>query len=372
MVTAPEGDDGASSRGAVRLYRGYRAPMGTPEASGPEVLGQGREPDPDRPPPRRGSPRSLRGAWLAVVAVALVVGGGWYAGRPDLDGTTLRPGPTPQPAGTQLPTPDATALVSGLAEGHDLAAPPAPALNSFIASAGHVLLFLQIRNVGTQPLRIVDGVVPQDGASRDLTAGGLAAGTSGGGSLAPGNQTEVFVRLSVRCPQALTGPAAAAVLLVAEQPGRHPRLERVPTDRLGSLWDEARRAACRRADLHRDVTAAVVPGSVRAALADDGSLSVSAVLAVHDAAGFAAVLTGPAVSVGGGGRLVVDGGSTRAVPLRWDGGRCGKAARPVAASQAPTYHVELPELAGDGVVDLGRDFTAAWTARIRSACSQPG
>jgi hypothetical protein len=214
--------------------------------------------------------------------------------------------------------------------------------------------------------------VPQDGASRDLTAGGLAAGTSGGGTLPPGNQTEVFVRLSLRCPQALAGPPVGAILLVAEQPGRHPRLERVPTDQLGALWDEARHAACRTADLRRDVTARVVPGSVRAEVADNGSLSVSAVLSVHDSAGFAAVITGPAVSAGGGGRLVVDGGSTRAVPLRWEGGTCAAAAAPVLASKAPTYRVELPGVVGTEAVDLGRGFGTAWVAEVGSACGQPG
>ena len=339
--------------------------MGTPVPSGPEVLGHGREPELERVPPRRGGGRSLRGAWIVVIGLALMVGGGLYAGRPQLGGGTAGSATALR---SQHPVPDATALVSGLAEGHDLAAPSAPALNSFIASGGHVLLFVQIRNVGTEPLRILDGVVPQDGASRDLTAGGLAAGTSGGGTLAPGNQTEVFIRLSVRCPQALAGAPAKAILLVAEQDGRHPRLERVPTDQLGALWDEARHAACRPADLRRDVTVAVVPGSVRSELGEGGRLTVSAVLSVHDSAGFAAVISGPAVSAGGGGRLVVDGGSTRAVPLRWDGGRCGAAAPPVKAAKAPAYRVELPRLVGHAVVDLGAGFAAAWDAQIQQAC----
>ena len=196
-----------------------------------------------------------------------------------------------------------------------------------------MLLFVQIRNTGSQSLRIVDGVVPQDGASRDLTAGGLAAGTSSGATLPPANQTEVFVSLSVRCARVLAGSPAEAILLVAQQPGRHPRLERVSMDQLGSLWDEARHAACRAADPRRDLTAAVVPGSVRATLADDGTLTVSAVMSVHDSAGFAAVLTGAAVSAGGGGRLVVDGGSTRSVPLRWGGGRCAARGRPGAGGE---------------------------------------
>ena len=91
-------------------------------------------------------------------------------------------------ASSDAPTPDATALVSGLSEAHDLQAPGAPALDSYIASGGHVLLFLQVANVGRAPLRIVGGIVPQTGASRDLTAGGLSAGTSGGGALNPGDQ----------------------------------------------------------------------------------------------------------------------------------------------------------------------------------------
>ncbi len=209
---------------------------------------------------------------------------------------------------------------------------------------------------------------PRTAPAATSRAGGLAAGTSGGGRLAPGNQTEVFVRLSVRCPQALAGAPAKALLLVAEQDGRHPRLERVPTDQLGALWDEARHAACRPADLHRDLTVAVVPGSVRAELGEGGHLTVTAVLSVHDSAGFAAVITGPAVSAGGGGRLVVDGGSTRAVPLRWDAGRCGAAAPPVTAAKAPAYRVELPRLVGHAVVDLGAGFATAWSAQVQQAC----
>ena len=187
-------------------------------------------------------------------------------------------------------------------------------------------------NVGGAPLRIVGGIVPQTGASRDLTAGGLSAGTAGGGALNPGDSTEVFVRLTVRCPQVLDGTAASVVLLVAEEQGRHPRLERIPMDALGPYWDEARHAACRTADAARDVTAAVVAQSVRAARSDDGAVTVSAVISFHDAAGFAAVVTGPAVAMGGGGRVVVDGGSTRSVPMRWDAGTCRHRTPPVTAA----------------------------------------
>ena len=346
--------------------------MGTPAPPGPEVLGHGREPEPGAPPVRRARPRprALRGAGIVLVVAAIAVGGTWYAGRPDLGGTTPRPLAS-APNRDDAPTPDATALVSGLSEGHDLVAPAAPALNSFIASGGHVLLFLQIRNVGTSPLGITSGIVAQNGASRDLTAGGLSAGTSGGQTLLPGEQTEVFVRLAVRCPQVLADPPVGSVLLVAEQAGRHPRLERVVTAALGPFWDEARRAACRVADPDRDVRATVVPGSVRASHTETGGLTVTAVLQVHDGAGFAAVVTGEAVS-GDGGRLVVDGGSTRSVPLRWAAGRCGAAAAPVSPAAAPTYSVELPQHAGTGRVALGKTFAAEWTAQIRAACSQPG
>ena len=255
--------------------------MGTPAPSGPEVLGNGREPEPDRPsddtPPAARKLRAPRGLWAIGLAVALLLGGVWYAGRPDLDGSPSLPKTSGTGNHQQSAAPDATTLVSGLAEGHDLAAPSSPALDSFIASGGHVLLFMQVKNIGAEPLRILDGVVPQDGTSRDLNAGGLSAGTSGGGVLQPGDQTEIFLRLTVRCPEVLDGPAAKAVLLVAEQPGRHPRLERVRTDALGSYWDEARQAACRPSETG-DVSARVVPQSVRAVRADDGSLTVSAVL----------------------------------------------------------------------------------------------
>jgi hypothetical protein len=262
--------------------------------------------------------------------------------------------------------------VSGLAEGHDLTAPSAPALDSFIASGGHILLFLQIRNVGRAALRIQDGIVPQDGASRDLTAGGLSAGTSIGAPLLPGYQTEVFVRLTVRCPRVLGGTAARAVLLVAQEPGRHPRLERVPMDALGPYWDEARQAACRTADPTRDVTASVVPGSVRATRADDGTLTVSGVVVFHDAAGFAAIVTGTAVAAGGGGRLVVDGGSTRSVPMRWAAGTCPAPVGPVRPQAGPSYRVDLPQASAAGRVLLGDSFGAEWLSQVRAVCARSG
>jgi hypothetical protein len=347
--------------------------MGAPDPPGPEVLGHGREPDPYGAEDlaehaHRPRPRLPRGTSAALVVLALVAGGLWYAGRPDLggraggtDGSTTR--------GSDAPVPDATTLVSGLAEAHDLQAPAAPALDSFIASGGHVLLFLQVANVGHAPLRIVGGVVPQTGASRDLTAGGLSAGTSGGGPLNPGDQAEVFVRLTVRCPQVLDGAAAKAVLLVSEEQGRHPRLERVPMDALGTYWEEARQAACRVADADRDVTAGVVPGSVRAVRSDDGSLTVSGVISFHDAAGFAAVVTGPAVAMGGGGRLVVDGGSTRSVPMRWAAGTCAKPAAPITAAAAPRYVVDLPQQTAAGRVGLDDRFASEWTAELREVCA---
>jgi hypothetical protein len=348
--------------------------MGAEDPTGPEVLGQGREPEPygpdDLDPATRRRPRLPRGTSAALVVLVLVVGGLWYAGRPDLDGGAARPTTTGR--SVDSPAPDATALVSGLAEGHDLQAPAAPALDSFIASGGHVLLFLQVANVSRVPLRIVGGIVPQTGASRDLTAGGLSAGTSGGGPLNPGDQTEIFVRLTVRCPEVLDGAAAKAVLLVAEQQGRHPRLERIPMDALGVYWDEARQAACRTSDATRDVSAAVVPGSVRAARADDGSLTVSAVISFHDSAGFAAVVTGPAVAMGGGGRLVVDGGSTRAVPMRWDARTCRQPLPPVATPAAPPYRVDLLQKSAAGRVALSAGFAGEWTAQVRAICSPAG
>lgn len=349
--------------------------MGTPAPSGPEVLGNGREPEPDRQSDDEAlvarNLRAPRGLWAIGLVVALLLGGVWYAGRPDLDGSTSLPKTGGIGADEQSATPDATALVSGLAEGHDLAAPPSPALDSFIASGGHVLLYMQVKNIGTAPMRILDGVVPQDGASRDLTAGGLAAGTSGGGVLQPGDQTEIFLRLIVRCPEVLAGPAAKAVLLVAEEPGRHPRLERVPTDSLGQYWDEARHAACRPSEPANDVTARVVPLSVRAVRADDGSLTVSAVLVFHSAAGFAAVVTGPAVAAGGGGRLVVDGGSTRSVPMRWVAGRCGRTAGPVDPASAPLYRIDLPQAGATAQVQLDDGFAAEWTSALGDVCARP-
>jgi hypothetical protein len=342
--------------------------MGTP-ATGPEVLGQGRDLQDHADEPRRASSaaRLPRGVWTVLAVLGLLAGGTWYAGRPVLDRSQAAPRPAATGAAILGPDPQGTALVSGLAEGHDLSAPKQEALDSFIASGGHVLLFLQVRNDGVEPVRILDGVVPQDGASRDLTAGGLAAGTSAGGMLGPGDSGEVFVRLGVRCPEVLAGRAASSVLLLAEQPGRHPRLERVVISSIAPYWDEARRAACTTPDPGRDVRARVTAGSLRATRNDDGTVSVSAVLQVHDAAGFAAVVTGPAVAAGGG-PLVVAGGSTSAAPLRWSAGRCTQAT--VAAPPgAPTYTVDLPQVSATGRVDLGPDFAAAWRSAVAAACA---
>ena len=212
--------------------------------------------------------------------------------------------------------------------------------------------------------------MPQTGASRDLTAGGLSAGTSGGGPLTPASRPRCSCASPCGARRCSTAPRPGCVLLVAEQAGRHPRLERRPAA-LGPYWDEARQAACRTADADRDVPRDGRAGSVRASHTETGGLTVTAVIPFHDAAGFAAVVTGEAVS-GDGGRLVVDGGSTRSVPLRWAAGRCGAAAAPVSPAAAPTYSVELPQHAGTGRVALGKTFAAEWTAQIRAACSQPG
>ena len=343
--------------------------MGSSAPTGPEVLGQGREPQDQQDATAHAAPvgRLPRGVWTALAVLVLVAGGTWYAGRPVLDRSAAVPRPAAAGVGILGPEPQNTALVSGLAQSHDLSAPADRSLDSFIASGGHVLLFLQVRNDGATPVRILDGVVPQDGASRDLTAGGLSAGTSQGELLRPGSSGEVFVRLRVQCPQVLAGPAASSVLLLAEQPGRHPRLERVVISSLAPYWDEARRAACTAPDPGRDVQARVSPGSLQAVRSQDGTVSVSAVLQVHDAAGFAAVVTGAAVA-SGGGRLVVDGGSTGAAPLRWPAGQCthATAGSPPAA---PTYTVELPQLSASGRVDLGPDFAAAWASAVAVACA---
>ena len=147
-------------------------------------------------------------------------------------------------------------------------------------------------------------------------------------------------------------PRPSVVLLVAEEQGRHPRLERIPMDALGPYWDEARHAACRTADAARDVTAAV-GRAVRARRAQPttATLTVSAVISFHDAAGFAAVVTGPAVAMGGGGRR---GRRRRVDPFGADAleRRDLRAYRtpPVTAAAAPPYRVDLPQetAAGQG------------------------
>jgi hypothetical protein len=375
MVTAPEGDDGASPRGAVRLPRSYRFLMDGP-ASSPgderphEVLAQGSEQAlPDRHPPWSVRLRHLlvgtsaRTAVSAGLLVVAVVGGAvWYAGRPSLPAlehpqrlTALRHAPDP------FPGPFGTRTVEGLAVAHQLSAPPAPAQDSFIASAGHVLLFLQVSNGGTQPVRIVDGLVPQVGSQPDLSAGGLSAGTSNGRALGAGQTAEVFVRLRLDCSVALAGPPADRLLLVSQVTGRRPQLQALPMDPLAPLWDEARHAACSPPAPARAVTARLLPGSLKAMRAASGALVVHGTLRVHDSAGFAAVLVW-----GAGASAAVSGGSTLTVSVGWQAGTC---AQPAAAPPPPSYRVRLPDGAAVTTAEVDIGFATDWAAALHAACS---
>src|SRR5205823_3758581 len=156
--------------------------------------------------------------------------GAWYAGRPTLP-------PTPhveaaQPSATGSGTrhappqdPFGDRKVEGLYVTHELTAPAAPALDSFIASGSHVLLFLQVRNGGTHAVRVLDGLVAQEGAEPDQSAGGLSAGTSSGRPLEPGRTAEIFVRVQLACGSALQGPPATRLLLVSQAEGRRPLMQ---------------------------------------------------------------------------------------------------------------------------------------------------
>ena len=192
MVTAPEGDGGASSRGAVRLSTRATVPVW---ARRPRPVRRSSATAESRSPTRRPTTRrsalratcALRAACgRSVLVVALLVGGVWYAGRPDLGGVTSRGTGERRSRAVRRPRtrprwsrawPRATTWSRRRR----------PALDSFIASGGHVLLFIQVKQrrygAAAHPRT---ASCPQDGASRDLTAGGLAAGTSGGGVLSPG------------------------------------------------------------------------------------------------------------------------------------------------------------------------------------------
>jgi hypothetical protein len=336
----------------------------------PELLAQGDEPGAERTSrwralaarlPDRGGP-ALGGALLVV---ALVAGGAWYAGRPQLPPTPSHgaPATTSAPTAARVqPLPDefGNRAVEGLPLARTLVAPAAPAKDSFIASSGHVLLFVQVRNTGQQPLRVVEGLIPQDGAEGEFSGGGYTAGSSSGAPLLPGRTAEVYVRLRLDCALALQGAPTDRLLLVTQVESHRPALQSIRLDALGPLWDEARHAACRPVPPESAVSATVVPGSLSAVAGSGGALVVRGTVRVHDAAGFGAVLLW-----GTGGSTFVNGGSTVTATVGWDAGTCAHRGPPAGPL---TYQVRLPD--GSAVTTAPADpgFTSEWQSAVASAC----
>ena len=175
---------------------------------------------------------------------------------------------------------------------------------------------------------------------------------------------EVFVRVRLQCPEVLDGPPTTALMLVAERAGQRPRMERVDVSALGPYWDEARHAGCSTPDPGRDVTVRPVPGSVRATLVGPGLADLSARLAVARRAGFAAVVSPLAPDARRGpGRLVVEGGATREVPVVLGQVACAAALPPL-----PAYRVELLEGSASVPAVLGPAAAAEWRAALDLAC----
>jgi hypothetical protein len=337
----------------------------------PELLANGDEPGDARTSrwralaerlPARAGPAVAGGLFV----VALVAGGAWYAGRPELPPTPPHGAATPSPAAPAVtstePLPDAFAnrAVEGLPLARSLVAPAAPADDSFIASGGHVLLFIQVRNTGKEPLRVVEGLVPQAGAEGEFSGGGYTAGTSSGAPLLPGQTAEVYVRLRLDCSVSTQGDPANRLLLVTQFGSRRPAMQSIPLDALGSLWDEARHAACRPVPADAAVTAAVLPGSLTPVRGAGGSLVVRATVRVHDSAGFGAVLLW-----GSGGSTFVGGGSTVSATVGWDAGSC---AHPGPVPGPLAYQVRLPDGSAVATTPADPGFSPEWRTAVASAC----
>jgi hypothetical protein len=344
-----------------------------------EVLGQGPEPDRGRPP-RGPMPAGLRAASY-VAAVAVATGALWFTAS--RHAPTTHPGPAPSSTAestadalaqtqTVYPSPDFATLPAR----HDLTVSPVPGQHSFIAFSTHILLFLHLTYTGPAPVRLVDGRVPQGGAYPDDGAGGLTAGTTENVPLRAGIPTEVFVRTRVACPQVLAGEPVDHLDLVTQATGDVPRSQIVDLRVLGAYWDEARHAACSRADAAQALTVGIdVAAMVGSPAHGGGRPWVGAALSLHNSAGFEAVavlsrasppglsLTAPALTTTGAD---VDGGSTFLAPLRWVVLDCTLA----RASAPPELDFQVAVSDSRAQVRWAQDaaFAAAWRIALGEAC----
>jgi hypothetical protein len=350
------------------------------DRGGTDLLEHGRpEPEPRSRPPQRSTssrPRTARLLVLAVGSAGVAAAALWYGGRPAL------PVPSADRAATshRLPPVPARVPLDGTAPAlhHDLSMPADQAANWFLASSGHALLYLEIHNDSAQPLRVVGGGVQQPGVRADNAAGGLTAGTQGSRPLAPGVTTEVFVRMAVDCATAVQGRATDQLVLLVEDPADPSTtwFQDVSLAPTGTLWDDARHAACTTLTAQQALGIRLVPGSVRGAVSTTGVRTISAVLELHDRAGYTVQVLRQGTPLGRGPQLVwetddellsVSGGATLTSTVTWQLSDCGAAgAKPPGP---PAFDVREPEGATTPLAaQLGDWFPAAWAGARAHAC----
>lgn len=311
----------------------------------------------------------MRSTGYLLVAV-LGAGGVYLAARPHPG----PPAPLAEPVPSTIvvePSPDSLATLPAR---HDLTVSTAVGEPSFIAFGGHILLFMRVTYGGSAPVRVVDGRVPQAGAYPDLGAGGLTAGTSANIALRKGVPTEVFIRTRVDCSTVLAGPPVDHVDLVTQPDGAVPRAQVIDLTGLDTYWDEARHAACTRPDAAHDLAETV--SGVRGVPGNAGRAPwVEGVLALHDRAGFDAVVTlsdvGPSTAFFTAATLtsagaVVEGGATYVTPVRWMVTDCA-VEQTQPAPDLPA-HVTINESAATVPGNLGPSFAAAWRLALLQAC----
>jgi hypothetical protein len=344
-----------------------------------EVIGQGREPD----GPLRSwhLPHGGRGRSIAAATVVLAVGG-WAL----LHGSPHALDPLSPPAAPTVAT--GTPSVPAQRVSEDLRIDAAPGTRSFLAISGHILLFLLVRNVSHEAVRVDDVRVPQNGAYPDAGAGGLTAQTLNSRMILPDVPTDLFVRTRVDCTVVLSGSPTDHLAVTEEHSSGPSYSARLDLRGLGTFWDEARRAACVPPPPDAAVLVSLVPGSLTEVTAGADPL-VTAQVTLHDLAGLSAVVrlapgrrtTGPSGTSGTSGTVsvaaralhgndfAVDGGSSRTTQVSWTLHGC-----PPGGTHAPltlALQVELPS--GIATVVHQLDPTRmhapdAWAAALAEVC----
>jgi hypothetical protein len=335
-----------------------------------DVIGQGREPD----GPRRSWHPPLGGRGQSVVAAALVLlVGGW---------ALLHGSPRAlDPASPQAVTSVAPSLPAQPVS-EDLRIDPAPGTRSFLAISGHILLFLLVRNVSQQAVRVDDVRVPQNGAYPDAGAGGLTAQTLNSRAIPPDVPTDLFVRTRVDCTVVLSGGPTDHLAVTEEHSSGPTYSARLDLRGLGTFWDEARRAACVPPPPDAAVLVSLVPGSLSEARAGVDPV-VTGQVTLHDLAGLSAVVRlAPSSRTGGtsgtvsvtakalhGNEFAVDGGSSRTAEVSWILHGC-----PPGGTHAPLtlgLQVELPSGIADVVHPLDptrMHAPDAWAEALAQVC----